>query len=358
MLAKVARARFKKFLQGRTSTRIPAPMFFAIVAYLEKEQQVGGYLASLPDADHIADSIQSKYLSAMADILLPGAIVEEGAKLDESDFLAQYLGIARTVPAILNGSAHGSMFHLGMLAYYTSTDRIKNTEKARWVGFYNDVNDRNYKKHKKRYLRNVDIILNTGGDTGSDAESWIELKSLQRKSLTDEFKSLSDGFKTWGGPRGASFGFNKITYHKQFTLDRAAWKENAKYPIAQGKGESAVPVISFEWIFHRFEVKAQPKYRIKEAKSVKVGVLTKNGNIRERLSSQVDGRAGQIGIEALKFSLGLEDGKQTQAQRLEVARKINGFSILRELTNQLKSRDALDNDLFDVLDNLLTGDPT
>ena len=350
VLARIARNNFKKFIQGKTSSRIPPPLFFAIMAYLEFELKESNHLGSL-DAingdENFSKGIRSKYVSAMSDILLKGTRVEENPSLDESSKLNLIYQRGGSVSNILNGSAHGSMYHLGMLAYYTATKEVRGMEKFRYVSFFNSNSELQSNMPKKTYRRYVDLVI---GELVEN-EQWIELKSLKRKKISDPYKA-SEGFKTWGGKK--AHGYSKSTYHKQFSLDRAALQQ-VRARLPENAGNRPVSVTDICWWFHQFEVKkSSPSIH---HKSIEVGSVGVAGTPKERLSSLMKSNANSVfSNETIRFTLNTSiAGKQTAQERLAISKKIKGFNFITLLKQQLKSKGFLTVELESVIDDYLNG---
>ena len=262
---RAARNNWENFLKGKSSARIPAPLVLAILGYLATETKEGGKLSS----DELKPEVFKLVASALVDITSSTTLDEENPPSDEKADAAEKAFALNPTFLWHSGGAHGAMFHMAMVAYYTLTGtEIKHIEKERVVALYNEPIRENTPVFSKRYRdkkRRVDIILETGdATTNNSLETWVELKSLRMQKVTNKVSAIEgDGLKTFGGiaikkTLGKNFSqtYKKSFYNKQFNLDRVSSTIGAFTNKIDGeRGVNIIVRVSdeFIWWFQDFK---------------------------------------------------------------------------------------------------------
>ena len=129
----------------------------------------GGKLSS----DELKPEVFKLVASALVDITSSTTLDEENPPSDEKADAAEKAFALNPTFLWHSGGAHGAMFHMAMIAYYTLTGtEIKHIEKERVVALYNEPIRENTPVFSKRYRdkkRRVDIILETGDATTNNS---------------------------------------------------------------------------------------------------------------------------------------------------------------------------------------------
>ncbi|HEY9198696.1 MAG TPA: hypothetical protein VIR60_04955 [Gammaproteobacteria bacterium] len=316
--------RVKNFLLGYTDARIPAPLFIGIIAYLESEYAHERLGVTHTAGGRIREELFKKYAVIMKDIVAGNPRVldeEQGTKDDEDNLLSGEFSVAHDASALLNGSAHGAMFHVAMVAYYElANQNIKSIESYRSVWAYKDKDSAStlgtagvYRK----YGRYVDIVLADSEATAAP-ESWVELKSLKANQAKLR-ETVSSGFSKWKFAKKDSGSGYK--YHKQYVLDRIATK--LKRARTSGKaGNEPIGITGMKWWFHKF--KTTPKGQSVVYRSPKLGDgANDDGSIKYKLSDLPT----SLDSKALFASLVISSVKGNDAYRNELGDVIEEASI-------------------------------
>jgi hypothetical protein len=293
--AKAGARSLRNFAKGNGNARYPFPIIAATVGYLGWEMTCGALkdgTASEEDQAAAAtlecgdkglnaqvSGVVGKKLAIVFSDAATGANLKEEPPTDDEE-----------LSLTLSGNGHGALFHLVQTAYFQLKHRagglpIKFMERQRLVVIVDNATKlgasvnitAECKKPNTSCVefkrRNVDIILGQGtvekinggyAATGSDAETWIELKSWEAKSESNREEFSNEfvyGKKVPWVVKGTSPSKSDKkddSIHKQFSLDRAA--STIKYAFmplneSQSEANKKQKVNEYFWRFQKFKVK-------------------------------------------------------------------------------------------------------
>lgn len=195
--------------------------------------------------------------------------------------------------------ADGALFQLMQLAKYQAQYRaglsnlkVKGIEVNRFVPFYKDEDtlpEINFSDGKGNILlestgaafqrhRIIDLVL----ANSNNQETWVEFKSIQRKSDTQPVIPKTHKFYPWT-LSGKGKGSGKTTYHRQFTVDRMALAHSYSWNYffkesPNNLRDQVSEVIDYRWRFDKFKLKNKTGEVIEE--NVELGAANENGTIR------------------------------------------------------------------------------
>ena len=372
MSARHLTRKWKNFLTGKTSARLHPLVFLGVVAYLDTQTQKGGNL----NRTGIADSIDKLYARALVDISTARLVEERPQEeLSQEEVWANNRAIT-DFATVINGGAHGALFHLAMVAYYSLLDQtpVFAIDKHRRVFYFKDSKGRSdYYLYwpslppdliTKKYFRVVDIILSEDNvDLATEnplAEEWIELKSLQRRANSN-YQTASDGFKPYG--YGPQYGYKKLGYHRQFVRDwtalsysgneTGAW--TTKKDGLDKKVNYPINISDFQWWFQHFDVTYKRNKTTVRELSPQLGTSTQEGTIKSLLPT-IPKKANK-GVwnseDAIKANLMLPSSTtyRTDMSKADLSQKIKLAKIKDLVLTPLVNQNFFDQDVITELQN-------
>jgi hypothetical protein len=374
------------FAKGKGNARYSFPVILSTVGYLGYEITCG---ALVRDGDtekanelecgdeskvlneQVSFQIASKLTAVLADASTGSTMEEEPANDDEE------------MASILGGKGHGALFHLVQTAYFQLKHRyggglpIKFMEKARYVTISDDdfsdarpnldvVCKDGDKPCKFKYQRNVDIILGLGkveknsttyfsNDGLSHPETWIELKSWaakgesgsQRYEFANETEFLAGKKVAWtvGKTAPKTKPKTNFTVHKQFSLDRAAAKQQyaflTKSENSTGEGNARQMVSDkFHWRFQSFVFKG--KNGSTRQVSPKLGAPSIKGSFGALVNERPDISGESAKARKIQnYSFGQDSAQHTNAEMASIKKDMASLLIQAGFE---EIKDALDED--------------
>ena len=357
VLAREGQKNLRNFFKGHTSARIKPPLVLAMIAYLQSEMRIDGKLS-----DNLMQKEVYKLIGEAFSDIATNSLDEESPPVDVKLTAAERAFNLNSSYLHYSGGAHGALFHLAAIAYFTAIDKetLIGIEKTRYVYLTDDaeIDPVNYNNQKSGFLRRVDLVL-ASSDNGD--ETWVELKSLKQwgNGKTKISAISADGLKTYGGsPQirfpNASVNTKSNTYHKsyysrQFHVDRFALVNKA---YAEQKVEDNIKISDFRWYLQDFSTDERTiaGKKIKATQSPSLGKVSdvnkeREISVRERLTDASKGKTAKITAEIMDVTLGIKKGVQVDAKRETEAKKVSLFNSKTLLRDALKVEEMLEDEI-------------
>ena len=357
VLAREGQKNLRNFFKGHTSARIKPPLVLAMIAYLQSEMRIDGKLS-----DNLMQKEVYKLIGEAFSDIATNSLDEESPPVDVKLTAAERAFNLNSSYLHYSGGAHGALFHLAAIAYFTANtnETVIGIEKTRYVYLTDKptIETVTYKNQKSGFMRRVDLVLAGPNNSG---EIWVELKSLKQwGSGQTKISAISaDGLKTYGGSPQIRFlnasvnkkgeTYQKSYYSRQFHVDRFALANKA-YAIQ--KGGEGITISNFRWYLQDFSTKertiAGKKIKATQSPSLgDVGDVNKKGEIsvRERLTDASRGKTKKITAEIMKVTLEITNGSQDRENRQDEAEKVNLFNSKTILRDALKVEEMLESEI-------------